>query len=93
MVMEGFHYDIMKPMFGDALKLLYTDTDSMYYEIRWPTDPIDYIAEPNEELQVFDLSQVARYKDTPLKNKLGCFKYEGAGNKKGIPGGETGLGT
>jgi len=86
MVMVGFHYDIMKPLFGEALKLLYTDTDSMYYEIRWPTDPIDYIAERNEDLQVFDLSQVARYKDTPLKNKLGCFKYEGAGNKKGIPG-------
>jgi hypothetical protein len=68
------------------LKLLYTDTDSMYYEIRWPTDPIDYIAERNEELQIFDLSQVARYKDTPLKNKLGCFKYEGAGNKNGIEG-------
>jgi hypothetical protein len=76
----------MKPLFGEALKLLYTDTDSMYYEIRWPTDPIDYIAERNEELQIFDLSQVARYKDTPLKNKLGCFKYEGADNKKGIDG-------
>jgi hypothetical protein len=86
MVMVGFHYDVMKPLFGDALKLLYTDTDSMYYEIRWPTDPIDYIAERNEELQIFDLSQVARYKDTPLKNKLGCFKYEGADNKKGIEG-------
>jgi hypothetical protein len=86
MVMIRFHYDVMKPLFGDALKLLYTDTDSMYYEIRWATDPIDYIAERNEELQVFDLSHVARYKDTPLKNKLGCFKYEGADNKKGIPG-------
>ena len=86
MVMLGFHYDIMKPLFGDSLKLLYTDTDSMYYEIRWPTDPIDFIAERNKELQVFDLSQTARYKDTPLKNKLGCFKYKGADNKKGIPG-------
>jgi hypothetical protein len=86
MVMMSFHYDVMKPLFGDALKLLYTDTDSMYYQIRWPTDPIDYIAERNEELQIFDLSQVARYKDTPLKNKLGCLKYEGAGNKEGIPG-------
>ena len=86
MVMGGFHYDVMKPLFGEALKLLYTDTDSMYYEIRWPTDPIDYIAEQNERLQIFDLSQVARYKDTPLKNKLGCFKYEGADNKKGIEG-------
>ena len=58
----------------------------MYDEIRWPTDPIDLIAERNKELQIFDLSQVFRYKDTPLKNKLGCFKYEAAGNKKGIEG-------
>jgi hypothetical protein len=26
MVMFNFHYDVMKPMFGDKLKLLYTDT-------------------------------------------------------------------
>jgi hypothetical protein len=84
LVMMRFHYEVMKPLFPDALKLLYTDTDSMYYEIRWPTDPIDLIAERNEG--VFDLSQVFRYKDTPLKNKLGCFKYEAAGNKKGIQG-------
>ena len=86
MVMVRFHYDVMKPLFPDALKLLYTDTDSMYYEIRSAGDPIDIIAERNKELQVFDLSHVCRYKDTPLKNKLGCFKYEAAGNKDGIPG-------
>ena len=86
LVMMRFHYGVMKPLFKDGLKLLYTDTDSMYYEICYPTDPIDFIAERNEELKVFDLSQVARYKDCPQKNKLGCFKYEGAGNKKGIPG-------
>ena len=86
MVMFNFHYDVMKPMFGDRLKLLYGHTDSKYYEITWPTDPIDYIHAQNAELQVFDLSHVERYKDTPLKNKLGCFKYEGAGNKEGIPG-------
>ncbi len=89
LVMMRFHYEVMKPMFGDNLKLLYTDTDSMYYEIAWPTDPIDLIAERNQALQVFDLSQVFRYKDTPLKNKLGCFKYEGAGNKEGLEGADN----
>jgi hypothetical protein len=84
MIMTRFHYDTMKPLFGDALKLLYSDTDSMYYEIRWPTDPIDYIAEHNEE--VFDLSQTEKYKDLLLKNQLGTFKYEGADNKDGKAG-------
>ena len=84
MVMMRFHYGTMKKLFPGALKLLYTDTDSLYYVIRWPTDPTDHIAQNNHG--IFDLSLVARYKDTPLKGKLGCFKYEGAGNKKGIPG-------
>ena len=54
LVMMRFHYEVMKPLFpDDALKLLYTDTDSMYYEIRCHTDPIDLIAERNEG--VFDL--------------------------------------
>jgi DNA polymerase type B, organellar and viral len=86
MVMTRFHYGTMKPLFGDKLKLLYTDTDSMYYEIKWDMDPIDYIAKMDAqkplEARVFDLSLVQRYKDSPLKNKLGCFKYEGAKTKK-----------
>ena len=88
MVMLRFHYGVMKPMFGDALQLLYTDTDSLYYQIRCDTDPIDHIAQKEEELKlgVFDLSQTSRYNDSPLKNKLGCFKYEGANNKQGLPG-------
>jgi hypothetical protein len=59
----------------------------MYYEIRWPTDPIDYIAEHNEE--VFDLSQTEKYKDLLLKNQLGTFKYEGADNKDGKAGSDN----
>ena len=85
MVMMSFHYDIMKPLFGDRLILLYTDTDSMYYLIRWPSDPIDFIA-ASKLAKNFDLSQTAAYRDCPQKNKLGCFKYEGADNKKGLPG-------
>ena len=84
MVMTRFHYGTMKKLFPGALKLLYTDTDSMYYEIRWPTDPIDHIAQCGQD--VFDLSLVERYHDTPLKGRLGCFKYEAADNKDGVPG-------
>jgi hypothetical protein len=85
MIMLKFHYGTMKPLFGDRLKLLYTDTDSMYYEIRWPEDPIDFLNESPQK-HVFDFSLVERYKDSPQKGKLGCFKYEAADNEDSIPG-------
>ena len=31
--MYNFHYNVMKPIFGDRLHLLYTDTDSFIYKI------------------------------------------------------------
>ncbi|HRP37928.1 MAG TPA: hypothetical protein PLS50_09045, partial [Candidatus Dojkabacteria bacterium] len=32
-LMYDFHYNTMKPRYGDNLKLLFTDTDSLCYEI------------------------------------------------------------
>ena len=34
LLMYDFHYTMMKPMYGANLKLLFTDTDSLSYEIR-----------------------------------------------------------
>ena len=31
--MYNFHYNVMKPVFNDRIQLLYTDTDSLMYEI------------------------------------------------------------
>ena len=31
--MFNFHYNVMKPVFNDRIQLLYTDTDSLLYEI------------------------------------------------------------
>jgi hypothetical protein len=33
-LMCEFHHDYMKPKYNDNLKLLFTDTDSLYYEIK-----------------------------------------------------------
>ena len=37
--MYEFHYEVMKPVFGDDLRLLYTDTDSLLYEIHGCDNP------------------------------------------------------
>jgi hypothetical protein len=34
--MYSFHYEVMKPNFGQSLQLLYTDTDSLLYEVNCP---------------------------------------------------------
>jgi len=38
-LMFDFHYNKMKPKYGDKIKLLFTDTDSLAYEIQ--TDDLD----------------------------------------------------
>jgi hypothetical protein len=33
-IMYGFHYGVMKPLFGEQMRLLFTDTDSLAYVVR-----------------------------------------------------------
>ena len=79
LAMLRLHYTAMRPHFGkENLKLLMTDTDSLYYLIARQEDPIDEMKRLNDsgECNIFDLSRVPRYKSCPNKNKLGCVKYE-----------------
>ena len=33
-LMSGFHYQYVKPKYGDRVRLLFTDTDSLFYRIQ-----------------------------------------------------------
>jgi hypothetical protein len=74
-VMYEFHYNHIVPKYGNDVKLLFTDTDSLCYEIK--TD--DLYNDMKQNLDLFDTSNFN--KDHPLysvtNNKvLGKFKSE-----------------
>ena len=73
--MYDFQYNVMKPIFGRRLSLLYTDTDSFLYEIKTP----DFYSEIRPVKHYFDFSNYP--KDHPLyseenKRVPGMFKDE-----------------
>ncbi|GBL85266.1 hypothetical protein AVEN_145574-1, partial [Araneus ventricosus] len=74
-LMYDFHYNIIMTKYGDKARLLFTDTDSLCYEIT--TDDINKDLERMK--QYFDFSDYP--KDHPLysdenKKKIGYFKDE-----------------
>jgi hypothetical protein len=82
-LMYDFHYNYIKNKYGDAAKLLFTDTDSLAYEIK--TD--DFYADINGDVaDRFDTSEYP--KDHPSciqtgvnKKVIGMFKDETAGKQ------------
>jgi hypothetical protein len=74
-LMYQFHYEYMKPMYGCDAKLLFTDTDILYYEIKTNDNDQDML----QDTDLFDTSEYAQ--DHPLysitNNKvLGKMKDE-----------------
>ncbi|HRP37908.1 MAG TPA: hypothetical protein PLS50_08945, partial [Candidatus Dojkabacteria bacterium] len=74
-LMYDFHYNTMKPKYGENLKLLFTDTDSLCYEIK--TD--DIYKDMATMKHLFDFSEYPH--DHPLfdptnKKVIGMFKDE-----------------
>ena len=80
-LMYGFHYDYVKPKWGDKVALLFTDTDSLCYEIQ--TD--DFCKDIKDDASKwFDMSNYE--KDHPLfsernKKQVGFMKDECGGNQ------------
>lgn len=73
--MFEYHYEMMKPRYGDKIKLMFTDTDSLCYHIETP----DIYKDMSEMREHLDLSGFP--KDHPLydatnKKVLGKFKDE-----------------
>jgi hypothetical protein len=83
-LMYEFHYDYIKPKYGDKARLLMTDTDSLVYEI----ETHDFYADTKHDVQArFDTSEYS--KDHPAtavgfkvgynKKIVGMLKDETAG--------------
>ena len=78
LVMYGFHYGYIKATYGERARLLFTDTDSLCYEIATADIYADMLADAGQ----FDTSDYPTdYPNFSLANKkvLGKFKDETAG--------------
>ena len=76
--MYDFHYNYIKCKYGDKAKLLFTDTDSLTYEIETPDAYADFL----QNKDIFDNSDYN--KKSPFyfdhnKKVIGKFKDEAAG--------------
>src|ERR1043165_5429652 len=82
-LMFDFHYNYIKSKYGDRAKLLFTDTDSLAYEIK--TD--DFFADIASDVRDrFDTSEYSKDHPSGIKtgvNKkvIGMFKDEAAGKQ------------
>ena len=77
LLMYDFHYNFIKDKYGNKAKLLFTDTDSLCYEIQ--TEDVYKDMKANSDL--FDFSNFSNeYYDETNKKVIGKFKDECATN-------------
>jgi len=75
--MFGFWYDTLKPKFKENIKLLFTDTDSVCFELKTKYSWEHYIPELKNQLDLSNLK--GEYYDGSNKKVLGKFKCETEG--------------
>jgi hypothetical protein len=79
--MYDFHYNTIKKEYGNRSKLLFTDTDSLMYELK-TKDVYEDFKEIGERLDCWDNSDYPKdspYFSTYNKKVIGKFKDEAAG--------------
>ena len=73
--MYQFYYDVMKPKYGDNIRMVYTDTDSFVFHTK--TDDIyKDLNDIKDEMDFSDYPIYHKCYDTRHKNTLGKFKDE-----------------
>jgi len=77
-LMYDFHYNYIKSKYGDKAKLLFTDTDSLTYEIE-AEDVYKDFWNNNDLFDNSDFPETSPYFDKTNKKVIGKFKDESAG--------------
>ena len=73
--MYKFYYDVMKPKYGDNIRMVYTDTDSFVFQTK--TDDIyQDLKEINDEMDFSGYDKNHKCYDATNKKVLGKFKDE-----------------
>ena len=77
-LMYDFHYNYIKKKYGDKAKLLFTDTDSLTYEIE-ANDVYQDFWNDKEKFDNSDYPESSPYFDKMNKKVIGKFKDEASG--------------
>jgi len=76
--MYDFHYSYIRNKYGDDTKLLFTDTDSLAYEIR--TD--DVYADIKDDIESkLDTIKIIRCSQSRTRRLSECLRTKRAGNR------------
>ena len=78
-LMYNFHYNFIKKKYGDRAKLLFTDTDSLCYQI-FTDDVYEDFDQYRDEFDNSDYSKSSKYYFDTNKKVIGKMKDEAAGN-------------
>jgi hypothetical protein len=83
--MYDFHYGVMKPKYGQAMRLLFTDTDSLAYKIATPNMYADMLPMAAEHFDTSAYPAWHELYDPANKRVTGKFKDEAVECRPGSP--------